>query len=191
MEEYIPVNMIRNNLNNIPQFDVPPPFTIRTYQPGDNEAWIRIHIESDFYSTITPTLFHEQFGHDEEILSARQFYLCDGDGTAIGTASAWFTDYRGQPNGRVHWVAIVPSMQGKGLAKPLLTAVCNRLAEFGHERAFLDTASVRGPAIQLYLKFGFVPDIRNETDVKTWHSLRDEMSPGPLDSLDLDTIYPI
>ena len=130
MEENIPINMIRNTLNNIPQFNVPPPFTIRTYQPGDAEAWTRIHLESDFYSTITPTLFHEQFGHDEEILSARQFYLCDGNGTAIGTASAWSADYRGRPNGRVHWVAIVPSMQGKGLAKPLLTAVCNRLAEW-------------------------------------------------------------
>ena len=191
MEEYIPVNMIRNNLDNIPQFELPSPFTIRTYQPGDAEAWTRIHIESDFYSTFTPTLFHEQFGHDEEILSSRQFYLCDGDGAAIGTASAWFADYRGYPNGRVHWVAITPSMQGKGLAKPLITAVCNRLKDLGHDRIFLDTASVRGPAIQLYLKFGFVPDIRNEEDVRAWHILRGEMSPGVLNNLDLDTINPI
>ena len=191
MEEYIPINMIRNTLNNIPQFDLPPPFTIRTYQPGDGEAWTRIHIESDFYSTITPTLFHNQFGRDEEVLSARQFYLCDGDGTAIGTASAWFADYRGKPYGRVHWVAIVPLMQGKGLAKPLITAVCRQLKDLDHDRVFLDTASVRGPAIQLYLKFGFVPDIRNEKEKQTWHILRDEMSPGPLDSLDLDTINPI
>lgn len=175
MEEIIPVHMIRDNLEDIPQYDLPSPYIIRPYQPGDEAAWERIHIEADKYTTITPTLFAEQFGQDVETLKERQFYLCGAAGIPIGTATAWFMTHNGQSYGRVHWVAIVPAEQGKGLAKPLLSTVCQRLRDLKHDRAYLDTASVRLAAIGLYLKFGFVPEIRNEQDAEVWRKIRERL----------------
>lgn len=93
-------------------------------------------------------------------------------GEAIGTATAWFDTYRGQLYGLVHWVAIIPQQQGRGLAKPLLTAVCNRLRDLHHQGAYLITGTVRIPAIKLYLKFGFVPDIKSEQDAEAWRSIQ-------------------
>lgn len=164
--------MIRENLDNIPQYDLPPPYTIRLYQPGDEVAWEHIHLAADRYTTITPTFFEEQFGQEEERLRERQFYLCDAAGMPIGTATAWFKSHNGQPHGLVHWVAIVPSEQGKGLAKPLLSTVCQRLRDFKYSHAYLDTTSVRLAAIGLYLKFGFVPEIKNERDAEVWLKIR-------------------
>lgn len=168
----LPVYMIRQNLDDIPHYDLPPPYTIRPYQPGDEAAWERIHIEADKYIIVTPTLFEEKFGRDLERLKERQFYLCDAEGIPIGTATAWFMSRNDQLYGRVHWMAIVPSEQGKGLAKPLLSTVCHRLRDLKHNRAYLHTASVRIAAIGLYLKFGFVPDIRSEQDALIWHKIR-------------------
>ena len=168
-EKIIPLKMIRENLRNIPQFALPENFSLRWFRSGDEKVWERIHVEADKLTKITPELFRQQFGDDDALLAARQGYLLDGRGNAIGTATAWFNDnFEGARVGRVHWVAIVPEHQGKGLSKPLMTATCHRLNELGHARAYLSTSSARIPAIKLYLEFGFVPLIRSAEDESIW-----------------------
>jgi hypothetical protein len=54
----------------------------------------------------------------------------------------------------------------------MLTLACNRLVELGHDRAYLDTATVRTEALNLYLKFGFVPELRRPTCLAAWRSVR-------------------
>jgi GNAT superfamily N-acetyltransferase len=71
-------------------------------------------------------------------------------------------------SGRVHWMAILPEFQGRGLGKALLSTICHRLRELGHERAYLHTSAARIPAIKLYLKFGFEPMIRNAEERAVW-----------------------
>ena len=71
-----------------------------------------------------------------------------------------------------YWTHAVPAFyQGRGLAKPLLTALCHRLRQLGHDRAYLSTAAARLPAIKLYLQFGFVPLIRSEADELLWRGI--------------------
>ncbi len=162
------VRMVRGSLADAPQFPLPMGFAIRRYQQGDAETWVRIEQAADRYLTGHREIYERDFGRHETLLGARQLFLCDPGGEAIGTATAWFGAYGGQASGRVHWMAIVPEWQGKGLAKPLVTAVCNRLRDLGHTRAYLVTETVRVPAINLYLKSGFVPDIRSELDRAAW-----------------------
>jgi len=174
----IHIAMIRGNLEGIPQFALPPPYAVRWYRPGDEATWMRIQAASDSYGSFPPGKFEQEFGRDERALRERQCYLCDAAGNAFGTTTAWFNDdYRGQPHGRVHWVAIVPEMQGRGLARPMMTLVLNRLRELGHRRAYLTTATVRTAALNLYLKFGFVPEIRSETDRLAWLGVRHSIRP--------------
>ncbi|HEY2933181.1 MAG TPA: GNAT family N-acetyltransferase [Acidobacteriota bacterium] len=164
--------MTRENLDFIPAFDLPPDYFLRWYRPGDERHWVEIQRQADRYNAITPDLFERQFGANKDMLLQRQCFLTDRSGAPIGTATAWFNpDYRGKPYGRVHWVAIVPEMQGRGLSKPLLSAVCNRLRQLGHLRAYLTTAPQRTPAIHLYLKFGFLPEITGPEDAEVWSRL--------------------
>jgi GNAT superfamily N-acetyltransferase len=164
--------MIRENLEAIPEFTPPAGFALRWYCDGDEAAWFDIHLKADLHNRITPPLFAQQFGTDPELLAQRQCYLIEPGGTAIGTATAWFNDdFDGCRIGRVHWVAVLPEYQGRGLSKPLMTAVCHRLRKLGHDRAYLVTAPELVPAINLYRRFGFVPLIQKETERALWRNV--------------------
>lgn len=169
--------MIRENLDEIASFELPPSFSIKWYEPGDEKPWVEIQKRADQYNTITLELFEREFNRDTESLAQRQCFLIDKRGTAIGTATAWFdNNHNGLPYGRLHWVAIVPEFQGQGLAKPLLTTVCQRLRELGHKRAYLTTSPVRIPAINLYLEFGFAPEIKDIHDSEVWDDIQRRMT---------------
>lgn len=187
--ENISVTMNRPTLTNLPDFALPPGYRLRWYQPGDEAAWVAIHMAADPYHHFDDTDFIEEFGADQTVLVARQAYLCpiDTNGiedTPIGTATAWYgVDETRQSEGLVHWVAIHPDAQGQGLAKPLLSFICNRLHELGHHRAYLNTATVRIPAINLYLKFGFVPAVRGDvaTTQRAWQQIRTQIDHPAID----------
>lgn len=170
--------MTRANLDDLPEFALPSGFTLRRYQPGDGAHWLRLHRVADQFNQITPELFRKQFGSDGRVLSERQSYLFAPTGEVIGTGTAWFNDnFAGAPWGRVHWMAVLPEFQGRGLGKALLSAICRRLRELGHERACLTTATARAPAVGLYLRFGFEPLIRSAEDERAWHELMRVVKP--------------
>lgn len=172
IREYIDVKMSRKNLDDIPEYSLPVGYSIRWYQPGYEKYWQAIQSLADEFTRVTPDLFEEQFGTYTQLLSERQCFLSDGEDNIIGTASAWFDNQGGKSLGRIHWLAIVPQQQGRGLAKPLLAIVCDRLKELGHSRTYLTTQTVRIPAINLYAKFGFVPVIDSDRDIEIWEKLR-------------------
>ena len=166
---HTPLKLLREDLENIPDFDIPAGYTIRSYRPGDEAHWLRIHLLADYENQFKPDTFKQQFGSDVRILAQRQFYVLDSAQHVIGAATAWFNeDFDGERIGRVHWVAIVPECQGRGLSRPLMTTVCRRLRELGHNKAYLTTSAARTAAIHLYLRFGFAPLIRTETDRVAW-----------------------
>jgi len=161
------VRMDCPNLDETRSAPLPPGFSLRFYEPGDEEAWVDIHREADTFNTFSLDTFWGQFGTDRNLLRKRQVYLLDGQDHAIGTASAWFQP--GDPGlGRIHWVAIVPAYQGQGLAKPLLSCVCDRLRTLGHTRVYLTTNTVRVPAICLYFSFGFLPNLDGTARQQDW-----------------------
>lgn len=169
--------MIRQNLDAIPDFKTPDGFQLRWYRAGDEATWLRIHEEADLHNQIRPQLFVQQFGTDTKALGQRQCYLLSSTGEPMGTATAWFNNsIEGRKMGRVHWVALLPKYQGRGLSKPLMTAICQRLLELGHRDAYLVTWSTLIPAIQLYRRFGFEPWIRNENEKKLWEQVEREWS---------------
>ena len=69
---YIPVAMVRSSLEDIPQFALPAPCTVRWHRPGDEETWLRINVAADHYNVFTPRKFEEQFGRDVRTLEQRQ-----------------------------------------------------------------------------------------------------------------------
>lgn len=157
------IRMKRDSLERIPRHDLPPGFSWRTHRPGDEALWVRIYCRSFEADAQDP--FPKEFRGAGRDTKERVFYLMAENGDAVGTATAWMETAE---VGRVHWVTIVPEFQGRGLAKPLMTRVLNRLRDLGYRSAMLITQPVRIPAIHLYLDFGFVPDIVEERQRPGW-----------------------
>jgi len=152
-----PLVMVRESLVDIPDYALPPGYSVRWYQPGDEHKWVAIQSLCYPPEAISLALFRKEFADNREALQSRQCYLLDGSRQPIGTATAWFDDiYQTHSYGRIHWVAIVPGHQGLGLSKPLMTIVCDRLKALGHTKAYLTTSATRLIAVRLYRKFGFV-----------------------------------
>ncbi len=167
------VTMVRPHLDKILSCSAPPPYTLRQYQVGDEERWRVIQKAADEFNDINNTLFRKEFGWDDDEIAKRMWFLCDEDGTAIGTSTAWFDDtFEGERWGQVHWVAVVPKHQGKGLSKPLITQTLRTIRELGDERAFLYTSTGRVPAIKLYRQFGFAPLKTTDADRRAWARIR-------------------
>lgn len=173
------VGMTRPHFENISTYDMPQPFTLRKYQPGDEKAWLAIHIKADPFNTFNEESFYKAFDRDEQRWRENQFYICDPNGQPIGTATAWTVkkDEDATAQGLVHWVAIDPDYQGKGLAKPLMAAVCHRLKERGFDKAYLNTSSGRLPAVALYLAFGFIPYLRKPEERDAWSYIKQQLGP--------------
>lgn len=180
------IHMERADLEGIGQFDLPAPYSLRWYRPGDEKDWVAIHVDADDYNDITMELYTKEFGTDAEYTARRMCFLCDGEGGAMGTASAWHeANHRGAAAGRLHWVCIVKRLHGRGLAKPLLTSVLGRMKQLGYERACLSTDTRRLAAVSLYLKFGFIPEIRDEKHLRAWEWIRTQLPGSPLEAMDL------
>lgn len=172
-ERNVSVRMVRENLENLPVHPVPEGFQVRLYRAGDEHNWVAVQKAAERHIQMSLDLFFKEFGSDIATLSQRQCFLCDPDNTPIGTASAWFDEnHNGRPYGRIHWVAIVPEYQGRGLSKCLLSRACLRLRELGHDRAYLVTSTARVTAINLYMAFGFRPEILTEEDQAVWMEMK-------------------
>ena len=171
----VPVRMVREDLNAIPAFELPDGYTIRWYEPGDDAHWLRIHRECESYGGLKPDLFQDQFGRDESVLAQRVAFVCGADSRPVSTNTAWMNDWNGKEWGRVHWVATSRDEQGKRLSKPLMTAVCERMRELGHDCAYLTTNTLRIRAISLYAAFGFEPYWETDKEKAAWEDVEEKL----------------
>jgi ribosomal protein S18 acetylase RimI-like enzyme len=172
--EHIEFKMVRRDLNDIPPVTLPEGYHIRSFRDGDIANWCRIETSVDEFSTIerAERYFDREFGPQIELMGDRSFMLETSDGVAIGTTTAWFGTLDGELMGKIHWVAIDPAYQGRGLAKPLLATALHRLVR-DHQRAFLETQTTSYRAVGLYLKYGFEPVLESETDRRAWAIVED------------------
>jgi L-alanine-DL-glutamate epimerase-like enolase superfamily enzyme len=141
-----------NALNALPRVSLPEGYTLRSYRPGDNEAWERIIYES-FQSRFS---FRESMRQDYAFRPERVLLIFHG-GQAVSTASAWYRPQFGRHVGYLHMVGVLPSEAGRGLGLQLSQACLHRMRKEGRTAAVLETDDFRIAAIKTYLKLGFVP----------------------------------
>lgn len=166
------VLMVRPHLQDIPEALFPEGFGMRPMRREDVGLWTDIERDAEPFFTIPDDLFAREFGEDWPAIERRCFIVIDPKGLGVGTISAWRNwDFRGEDYGRIHWVAVRPAWQRRGLARAALAAALRILAQW-HRKAYLVTQTERLGAIRLYLDFGFLPDIASEEDRARWESVR-------------------
>ena len=178
-----PVHMIRPHLRDVPDIGLPEGYAIRPLRVEEGTVWNDVVLDAEPWLDLSEKLFTDEFAHDLSSVPKRCFFVVDETDEPVGTASAWYKDgHRGLDYGLIHWVAVRPAYQGKGLGKAVLAYALEKLSHW-HKRALLGTQSKRLPAIKLYLDFGFLPDLQNPDIVEDWRLLRTQLNHSTLDDM--------
>lgn len=155
--EMIEFAMHKPAFERIESRPLPSGYSLRWFQAGDEHHWADIERRAGEFRTVDEGMaaFDREFRPRYERLSSRMLFLLDASGVPIGTTTAWQGEHDGRQMGRIHWVAIVPDHQGSGLARPLVAAALERIAQDDNE-AYLTTQTWSWRAVALYRSFGFV-----------------------------------
>jgi len=165
------VRMIREHMEDIPEIPFPKGFGFRNYRPGEGYIWTRVQRAAEPFIKIDDQLFEREFGDHLREMEDRSFFVITDEGEGVGTITAWWhPDWQGKEWGVIHWIAIHPDYQGRGLSKPAMTVAMKRLKQ-SHPRCFLNTSTARIVAIKVYLDFGFYPDLEREDSREAWEEV--------------------
>ena len=176
--EFIRVAMIRDTLNDLPEYPLSGCCFFKNYKRGDEEVWAEIETSAGEFTDVDSALkrFQSEFGPYLSGMEKRCLFLCTDAGEIIGTAAAWYNrEFKDGTYGRLHWVAIRPEYQGRGLGRPLVSAAMKRLAEF-HQKAYLTSQTTSAAGIKIYLDFGFLPCISTGKCRRAWRLLARELN---------------
>lgn len=153
--EGIPLTYCLNPVPRLPDPVFPSGYGMRLMREDEVVAWQTLQKETEPFFKISDHLFMEEFGSNLDEAWKRCYFITAPDESVAGVISAWWKDdFRGGPWGKLHWLAVHPLHQGKGLARAATLVVLKRLGEeFG--RVYLGTQSERLGAIALYESLGF------------------------------------
>jgi GNAT superfamily N-acetyltransferase len=169
----IDVGMIRSHMRAIPVHKLPPGYAFRPFSSSDAETWVRVQAEANAgLLPIDMDTFRTDFGGHEDLLTERSWFVTGPDQTEVASIAAWWRDTSEGPQGLIHWVAVLPQCQGKGIGKAIMTRAMEWLAH-EYDSAYLNTSSPRIPAIKFYLDFGFVPDMQKDRAEEGWAAVRE------------------
>ena len=164
------LRMIRPNLENLPELQLPPGYGMRTYCEGDETHWA--HIISDSFGGRKRTAQdtrNEITGRD--VFVPDGLYFATHQDIPVGTACAWRESVDEKDVGYVHMVGVVAEHTGYKLGKWVSLAVLIYFRDNGFKCSMLDTDDFRVPAVKTYLNLGFIPVYVEDEQPKRWRDI--------------------
>ncbi len=168
------LRMIRPNLDELPQIQIPKGYGLRTYEPGDEAHWAVI-INSSFGGERSAEDARKEIMDRPQFVPEGLFFATYG-GKPVGTACAWRQSPDETKVGYVHMVGVETEHQGHRLGKLVSLRVLYFFKEHGFSMAILDTDDDRLPAIKTYLNIGFKPLYRDDSYPKRWRDICEKLS---------------
>lgn len=168
--------MVRPTLDALPTLAPPESVGVRSFEPGDDAAWVAI-INDSFGHDWGPEGFGQRM-RDTAFRPARVWFATL-DGEPVATASAWVTPRWGESVGVLHMVGCLSHCQGRGLGRLVSLAALHQMRREGRQRATLTTDDFRLAAIRSYLRLGFEPLLASEDHRQRWQRLTPPLVPLP------------
>jgi mycothiol synthase len=162
--------MQRDDLEHLPEIELPPGYSLRTSQPGDGVHWAAIMNEAFRGDRTEESFVHAMVEHPA-YRPDRIFFACDPAGLPCATASAYRHQRWGPEVGYVHFVATRPSQAGQRLGYAVSLAVLHKFREEGCRAAVLETDDFRLGGIKTYLRLGFHPLLVHESQPERWRRI--------------------
>lgn len=165
-------------MENIEDYPLPSGYSLRLFDPDSDDIhqWALIETAAGEFHTVNDgeQRFHKHYQTDKpeniELLRTRLYFLLNSENRPIGTATAWFGDFNNENQGVLDWVAIIPEYQGKKLAKPMVSAILKKIAQYTN-KAYLNSQTTSWRAIKMYSDFGFLAYLDVDNSDQAWKAL--------------------
>lgn len=158
---YIGVLMTCQHPLSYPRFPLPEGYTLRTYEAGMEKDWAALQVSVEQMETEEQALaqFNEEFLPDLDTFKKRSAFIYGPDGKLAASGILWYGYHFGSPRRtRLHWVAVAPEEQGKGLCKALMTILMDVYHVCGKTHGiYLVSQTWSYKALNIYRQFGFKP----------------------------------
>ena len=160
------LEMVRGIADALPVGDAPEGYLVRQYQPNDRDAYLE--------------LFHLAFEASDplpDVLATRLdsgfFVIEHGDSGALAASCVAQAKPRERypEGGELGWLVADPAHAGRGLGTLVAALVTNRLADEGYGQAYLLTEDFRLPALSIYLKLGWLPNLFQGDMESRWRAI--------------------
>ena len=140
------------------EIKLPQGYAIRTYQPGDEDAWAALEYGiGDFDSPEAAKADFARRYLDNPAWDPQQvFFAVSPGGDVVGSAIAWEDDPRGVGVRALHWLVVRSDHRRKGLGRALTQHVLRLFRrEDNAKPVYLHTQPSSWRAIPLYISLGF------------------------------------
>ncbi len=133
-------------------------YLIRDWQPSDRE------MVANLIKTVLSEygLPWQPMEADRDVLEVERFYLATGgefwvveDSGQIMGSAAYLPISRGLNAVEIRKMYLLPQIRGRGLGKFLLKLLEQKIANFGYQQIWIETASVLIEAVNLYEHSGY------------------------------------
>lgn len=179
-----PLPQLRMRFTRFDELVAPQPapgYGLRSFRPGDEDAWVAILSTGGFNEWSRPRL-DRMLADEIAIVPPAGVFFATRDDEPVGTACAML--HRGEcgETAELAWVAVRPEHRGHGLGLQVCRAVLGFIRDLGHRYAFLLTDAPRLPAISTYLRLGFEPEMTDPSHPERWEAIRRALAEGQEDS---------
>ena len=138
--------------------DLPKGYHYKFYEDGDELHWAKIETSVDEFENLDAALayFHRVFAPHKDILSKRMCFILNAKNEYVATATAWYKEDETSHFPLLHWVSVLPSVQGLGLGKAIVVYALHQFLNVETSKTiYLHTQTWSAAAVALYAKLGF------------------------------------
>lgn len=166
------LHMVRHSLDDLPPIEIPAGYELRTYQPGDEEAWAEIM--NTGIGEWTVQRVKEELTQKPQFLPDGLFFVTH-HGRPVGSACAWRMSPDEWSVGWLHMVCVLPEHRGKGLGHLVTLAVLHWFREHNFREVWLSTDDHRLPALKAYFRLGLEPVCRDDVGRERWQAVFEKL----------------
>ena len=146
---------------------VPPGYGLRTFRPGDEDAWLAL-LQSGDFGMWNRTRLKVMMAGEHVKAPPDGIFFATVDDQPIGTASTYLHPSADGVDPELGWVVVAPDHRGHGLGSLVCRAVLGYVGRLGFDHAYLRTDDFRLPAIKTYVNLGFEPAVIDPGHPARW-----------------------
>lgn len=146
-------------------------YGLRTFRPGDEEAWIAV-LRTAAFGEWDRARLDRLLSGERSVMPYEGIWFATREDVPVGALCTFFYRHDGPPAAEIGWVAVMPEHRSRGLAGAMVTAALTFIREQGFSYAFLKTEDYRVAAIKLYLRLGFEPEMIAPEHAEWWRTFR-------------------